>query len=167
MRRYTAAKYSTLTFARDTMLHMIKSAEKHHRAVAATLYDLRDALTAPTAPERPDQHLSGHLARIDVLRAAVSEMLADSGGATKVGQCRCRLTVSKPVLKAPIMLKLQYIETLSNFAFNSKLCRYTKGLFNRAADFSSTSLKQLAAAERGACAHQLVGPAGIRRHNWA
>ena len=53
-------------------------------------------------------------------------------------------------------MKLQYDETLSNFAFNFNLRRYTKGLFKRAADFSSTSLKQLAAAERGARAHQLA-----------
>ena len=39
---------------------------------------------------------------------------------------RCRLTVSKPVLKAPMVsaLKLQYDETLSNFAFN--LRRYNE-----------------------------------------
>jgi hypothetical protein len=38
----------------------------------------------------------------------------------------CRLTVSKPVLKAPMpqRLKLQYDEVLSNFAFNFNLRRY-------------------------------------------
>ena len=51
-----------------------------------------------------------------------------AGTNTKVG--RCRLTVSKPVLKAQrlwfLCLKLQYDETLSSFAFSFKLRRYTK-----------------------------------------
>ena len=46
----------------------------------------------------------------------------------KVG--RCKLTVSKPVLKAPVVqrLKLEYAEPLSNFAFNFNLRRYSKGV---------------------------------------
>ena len=43
----------------------------------------------------------------------------------------CRLTASKPVLKAKRLwfqrLKLYYDETLSNFAFNFNLGRYTTG----------------------------------------
>jgi len=42
---------------------------------------------------------------------------------------RCRFTVSKPVLKAPMVqrLKLQYDEPLSHFAFTFNLRRYTVG----------------------------------------
>jgi len=45
----------------------------------------------------------------------------------KVG--RCRLTVSKPVLKAPWyhLLKLEYDEPLSNFALKFNLRRFSKG----------------------------------------
>jgi len=44
---------------------------------------------------------------------------------------RCRLTVSKPVLKAPIVSALEAVcvEMLSNFAFNFKLRRYTSDWF--------------------------------------
>jgi len=45
---------------------------------------------------------------------------------------RCRLTVSKPELKAQRLwfqrLKLQYDEPLSNFAFNFNLRRYSQAL---------------------------------------
>ena len=52
--------------------------------------------------------------------------IASDDGARKVG--RCRLTVSKPELKAPWYhrLKLEYDEPLSNFPFNFDLRRYTK-----------------------------------------
>jgi len=53
-----------------------------------------------------------------------------NGMGLKVG--RCRLPVSKPVLKAQRLwyqrLKLQYDETLSNFAFKFNLRRYIKFL---------------------------------------
>jgi len=41
---------------------------------------------------------------------------------------RCRLTVSNPALKAPMvqLLKLEYDGTISNFAFNFNSRRYTK-----------------------------------------
>jgi hypothetical protein len=53
-------------------------------------------------------------------------LIAEERAAEAVLVGRCRLTVSKPVLKAPIVqrLKLQYDEPLSNFAFNFNLCRY-------------------------------------------
>ena len=110
-----AAKTATLSFAMETMTHMIKSATKHKRSIARTLGGLREALTSSPEPATGAEYASE---RLHVLRAAASELVVGSGG-------------------------------------------QTKSLFNRAMDFSATSLKELTMAEGVAWAHQvaLSGPA--------
>ena len=51
---------------------------------------------------------------------------------------RCRLTLAKPMLKAPLVSvrKLHYDEPLSNSAFNFNLRRHTAGLEEEADDFA-------------------------------
>jgi hypothetical protein len=58
--------------------------------------------------------------------AAQAQTSPDTKQGGEVG--RCRLTLSKPVLKAPMVqrLKLEYGDPLSNVAFNFNLRRYSE-----------------------------------------
>jgi len=57
---------------------------------------------------------------------------------------RCRLAVSKPVLKALCFqcLKLQCDESLSNFGFNCNLRRYTLARMSAFADFQLPEMQR-------------------------
>ena len=120
------AESSMRVFATETMTHMIKSATKHKRSIAGTLISLRDALTA--SPLLPPPPPSAGAAAAAAAHAAHPVAVA------------ARLRVLRAATG-------EMVAAAGGEA---------KSLFNRSADFSPTSLKELNAAERAARAHQLA-----------